>query len=662
MRALRWGLLLLWSLPLRATVEYGEDWLGAASWPEGWVAWGARHTRLEVDGQRVWREGFPCGVVTVLAGEGPPWAVLADGRLASLDPEAPAVWQVERQCWAAAAGEREEVWLLGPGGLRRLALRGPSSPEILECLPLPAGGSPRELRADGSRPWLRLGQDLWSLEAGTWRRRAVLPGEWRDWNLWRGRPLGLDARGSLRWLESGPAGELVLEAGFGRREGLPPGRRLLVQWGVLWLQGEGGVWWRWREGEPPRPCAPTLAGGDWLPGGADLLLREDGPLRSWWRLSGEDWRQVGWESRPPRLRDRLPRWTSSWRLRVEGALERRTPEGWRVCAHLGAPLALWPAGPGPLAMGGENLLALADEGGRLAEWRGAGLRCAAPLEDQVLVADGRALYTLDSSDEPLRVQHELLLPDIREVAASPLWAAVWAGGRIWLLDRRQPLAPRLVDWRPTPPGLQGLQLVEDCLVLLGPAPLELWTCAAGRWEDLPPALELPAARWACVRGADRLLTLDEEGRLRQFRLWGNRPVAQEWCRELPLVGRIRLALDSLRVTGEAGWMDLALPDLPGLAQADGPRLLQAGSRYRPSSSLARIRHQPGELWLEWSSTSATPAWLELYDLLGRRLERLAVPGPRFRLEMGRRAAGLYLISELDGAGRPIGAQPFPWRP
>jgi hypothetical protein len=319
--------------------------------------------------------------------------------------------------------------------------------------------------------------------------------------------------------------------------------------------------------------------------------------------------------------------------------------------------SLQPAGAGPLLVDGRGVWAFADEGPCLGMWEAHDLWAAAPLEDQLLVAGGDAVSSLNTEDGLPQLQHQLALAEATQLSASPLWAAVLAEGRIWLLDRSRPHEPRRVDQRPVPAGLSSFLLQEDRLYLLFPDHISGWSCGAGRWEDARFDLVLPGARWACLRGANRLLTLDEAGWLRQYLLWDNLPVREEWSSELPIVGPLRVARDSLRVTGEAGWLDWPLPVLD--AERGSPALA-AGPVHRLAT--AKLQAEGQGLRLSWSAGGDPPASVVLYDLLGRRLEHVAVRFGVARLDMRSRAAGCYFLCELGPDGSLRASRSLCWRP
>ncbi|MFA7330903.1 MAG: hypothetical protein WC326_07505 [Candidatus Delongbacteria bacterium] len=649
------GLLLL-ILRVQAALHFSEDWQGAVVWPGGRAAWGAHHVWLATGTtDAAHEEGFPAGVVAVIPTPAGPWAVLADGRLAGLAAASPQIWQADRLCLAAEAAGPAACWLLGAASLRRVALHGLSSPEILELIPLPGEPGARELRVAEGRPWLRLGGRIWRLGGGGLRPVAELPADWRDWCPRQDRLLGLDPGGRLRWLDDDGGHPPVFDGASGGRPEWPCWRRLRATPAGLWLQDVAGGWWLWERDVEPRAVLPAPeAGAQWLPVQPDLSLRQDARQRGWWRPGPAGWRGELELERPPALLDRLPRWTSDWRLAADGGLERRVGGRWDRVRQARGPRGLLPAGAGPLLLDAEGLWAYADEGGSLGGWPAPGLRCAAPLEDHVLVADSAGLHTLSTEDSPPRELHALPLAGCQSLSAAPLWAAAWAGGRIWLLERWNPAAPRLVDGRAAPPELTGLLLLEDRLFLLQPDHVRVWSCGAGHWEETEPALELPGARWACARGADRLLTLDEAGCLRQYRLWDNLPVREEWRRDLPLTGALRLARDSLRVTGAAGWLDLALPALADPLPPDRPARLAA------RAAGPALRQEARALVLNWPDAGRAPAVLVLHDLLGRQLARVPVQAGRARLELGARAAGCYFLSELEADGRLRSSQTLRW--
>lgn len=643
MERLRWAALLL--LAAGALGEWHEEWLDAA-WQDGrLLAWGRQHVWSGglAGGGEEW--GFPAGVVAVLPGE-PPWATLADGRLVRLDGD-PAVWQVERACWDACGDGAAGAWLLGPGGARHVALRGPSSPEVLEqhALPRPATGG--ELRLDDGLPWLRLGQELWRLCGAGWRPAGSLPEAARDWLPWRGRLLLVDGRGVLL---SAPGDTGLPAAG---PQSVDPGSTTVAWMRVragedgLWLQDVKGRWWWADQGRDPRLCHPDDA-GTWLPVQRGLLLQQTAEERRWWRETGGEWCRSLRLPRPAPLLDRLTRWTSRWRLSAEGVLERGEAGGWRELARLPGAQALAPAGAGPLVLTPAGLEAWSDEGRHLGSLALAGIHGAESLEDHLLAATADGLASVDCNGEVPALLHLLPLSGVETVTAAPLWAVLRRGGLAWLVDRRQPHQPLLVDSRPLPEDLRGLRLVEDRLYLLGDGGVRVWSCREGRLEEAVPDLPGGGACWALSRGADRLLLLAGDGRLRQWRLEDNLPVEEEWSRDLEVAGNLRLAGDTLLVTGGSGWQDVLLPPLPQtggrrVERLRGPAAGMAGRKPAP-----RVAAVAGGLAVHWSGEASPPPRLALFDLAGRRLLRVDVDGAgRAFLPLAGLPAGRYVLEELD---------------
>jgi hypothetical protein len=230
---------------------------------------------------------------------------------------------------------------------------------------------------------------------------------------------------------------------------------------------------------------------------------------------------------------------------------------------------------------------------------------------------------------------------------------VLAEGELHLLDRGEPWTPRLLGSRPAPVGLADFLLAEDRLLLAGEDRGQAWSCREGEWQPLPLEVDLRAS-WLCLRGPGRLLALDRRGLLRQLRLEDNLPVAEEWRALLPLAGRMELARDSLRVLGEAGWLDWPLPPLLS------PRHeVRQARRADPARRELRFTKAGGGLRLSWDGAPG-PAMLRLHDLLGRRL-RETRGAPPLWLGLEGLPAGLYVVEGdwQDGARR---ARVLRWQP
>ncbi len=63
------------------------------------------------------------------------------------------------------------------------------------------------------------------------------------------------------------------------------------------------------------------------------------------------------------------------------------------------------------------------------------------------------------------------------------------------------------------------------------------------------------------RGVEDLLIQRDDGLLQQIGLEERRPRRIEWSMQLPMTGELDLFRDTLRVTGETGWLDFPLPEL-----------------------------------------------------------------------------------------------------
>lgn len=628
-----------------------EEWVDAARRGDGLLAWGREHVwrAMPLGAGEEW--GFPCGVVTVLPGP-PDWALLEDGRLCRLDGSL-SVWQAERACWDARCAGGAEAWLLGPGGVRHLALAGPSSPEVLEQFALPRAASSGELRLDGGRVWLRLEDELWRLSGEGWRQAGRLPAEARDWLPREDDLLVVDGRGQLvRALPGGgsvpwwplPGGHSHQQASWKRMRGDAEG---------LWLQDGKGLWWRMEDRGAPLLHCPDDA-GSWLPVAGGGLLQQTTDTRRWWTRREGVWLQELRQARPVELRDRLTRWTSRWRLTRDGRLLRQVQGEWIEEQRLPDARGLEPAGAGPLVLEDNGVEAWSDDGRWLGRLEVPGVRGAASLEDHLLLAAREGLVSLDTNGEAPLLLHVLPMSGLEEVTASPLWVVLRSGGMVWLADRSLPHQPFLVDARPLPEGVRALRLVEDRLYLLGDGGVRLWSCRDGRLAELADQVPGGGARWALPRGADRLLLLAGDGRLRQLRLADNLPVEEEWSLNLAVAGPMRLAGDTLVVTGSAGWLDEPLPPL-GVRSAGGRPA--GGAQALPVTRQAEggveflVEPFAGGLGLTWREPESPPRRVALYDLAGRRLARAEVDGSgRALIHMQGLPAGRYILHQLDRPG------------
>ncbi|MDP2359621.1 MAG: hypothetical protein Q8O14_02550 [bacterium] len=653
---------MVWLLALACAAWGGpvfhEPWLGAMELEEGWAAWGRTHVWWSggVEGREN-EQGLPAGVVALLPDGAGLWAAQADGCLRRLEPGPSLVWQAGRSCRAGLAEGAGIAWQLLDGEIWRIALRGGASPEGLGHWPLPAAGPPWELkRLDGST-WMRTGSALCRLSAEGPLPVAHLPLKWRDWLVWADALLVLDEEGGLHWLDSwqGRARPHC------RVEAPPPGgrwRALAAGRDLLWLQAEDSSWWRWTPGTAPALVEMTLPGasaGWWLPAGDDLLLHQDSRRRSWWALDEAVWQVRREQVRPPALADRLLRWSGEWRLARDGRLSLHGPAGEQELERFPGAHRLAPAGAGPVLLTEAGLVAFGEDGRRLGDWTGGPCLAAAALEDHLLVAGDHRLRVFWTGEETPLLQGELELPEAAQVSASSSWAAVHGEGLLWLVELDPPWAPRRVGARPLPPGTRDFLLVEDRLLIGGDEGLAAWQASEAGWTTLPPLPIAGPVSALCRRGADRLLVGDDAGRLGQWRLVANLPLALEWEESLPLAGRMAVARDSLRVLGETGWLDHPLPALA----ADAPACPAPG---HPAQTFPfTVRRQGEALLVSWEASGGPVARVRLYDLLGRLVREGAALTGASRLELPGLPAGCYLLEAVDAEGRR-GVQILAWRP
>ena len=641
---------------------YHEAWTDAMApagpggpWSEAqaWVAWGGHH---------VWREGrgpdgpiqlgLPEGVRTVLRGEGEHWVLRGRGDLLRLEGQ-PAVWSGGLPWRAACPAGPDRAWLADREGLTLACFHAGASPEALARVGLAVMEEAWELQAgqDGSC-WLQAGEDLWHVTPAGAEPRRRLPADWRDWAPWRDGVLGLDDAGRLHDLdEPGATGRLPRwEGGLSA----PVLLDLRSVPGALWLQQDDGRWWRWLAGAGgPRRIVAARDEGEcrWLPVAAGALLRQDRDTREWWTEEGAGWRPARRLERPPCLVDRQVRWSGDWRLDETGHVELCVPGAHRPLGTFPEARSFCRAGAGPLLLTAGGLTAFSEDGQVIGGWNGVGGLEAVSLEEILLLGGEEGLRTFWTDEEDPWLQHELALPGAGRLSASPLWAAVLAEGRLWLVDRAWPWTPVLAGSRPAPPGLADFLLAEDRLLLVAEDWAEAWSCREGVWQPLPPPPAALRGSWLCRRGADRLLALSRQGRLSQLRLVDNLPVAEEWCAWLPVAGRMDVARDSLRVTGQAGWLDWPLPALPAAPPAQpalrSPLLSGAGGR----TDALRARATARGLRLDWDPLLGPDARLSLHDLLGRRLREVQGREGAACLDLRGLPRGLYLVEARWSDGR-----------
>lgn len=617
-------------------VRWSEDWTALEDIGGRRLATGERHARLETPWRRQARDaGAPPGLRLALRGPGCDWLLQGDGawrRLGELGWDG--AWQAGGPPLDAVRrlGRSDGAWVLEERRLLRIVLRG-DRPRLAEVRDLPAAGGPAELRTSPAGDWLRRGGRLESLDDG-----AVLswPGDWQAWAVRGGRPLGLVAG---RGLVDG-AGGLRLPGAWRSLRALP---------GELWVESLDGRWWRWPEdGEPEALGAPPHAGEAGWSGRpvAAGWLSQSAERRELWTRSGAAWRLEAVWPRPARLRDRQARSTCDWRLAGDGEIWRRDGDGARLVERRPGALGWAFAGGGPL---------LAEEGGLRAwslggRWLGdaprPGLRAWTAFEDWLLGADEDSLVVWWTGEETPWRQAALPLSGASLLHGDGRFAVALAGGRLRLFDVAAPWLPVELDELPAPPGASELRVIEERLLLADGAALEVLDLSGNRLEPWAGPHVAPPARWTARRGLDRLLLLEEDGRLRQARLEAGVPVRLEWELPLPLVGRLLTRGDSLWVLGEAGWLRLALPAEGGAGAARSPNA-------RPMSATEAV----AESALAWPNPCsgrvrlARPAgWdgeirVALHDLLGRRLaeERLSPGRTEGALSLEGRPAGLYWL-------------------
>ncbi len=651
------GLLLATSL---SAVEWNEAWQGLESCGELEFAWGLRHIQIE---RNTGEEVRVISTADMLLGALPPgdrcWMLCASGAWRAFNAGG---WCSTWQCggpivdyWPDEGGRN--VWVAESG--RLLKVEADFQPLIIEQLSLapwqPDPTSPPELRGAGGRLWLRLDLRIYYLDRGTLRLAGELPPGHRGWYAAEKQVLLLDAEGRLVELDEGGPGSrhrLEEDVEFTRLWALPC---------VTWIEDAQGALWRHPEGKPapeclgPPPPAPEVADPpDLLPLDERRILvqgscRRD--LLSWMGGGDDAWSHERHWRRPLRTLQRQFRWDAEWRLQAEGLLL-------RLSGGEARPVGVWPdarilawAGGGPLLILEDEILAFSEGGALLGTLAQEGLVCAMSREDYLLACDEDSLYSFWTGEELPWLQSAITLPGIRELRTGLRWLAARGSGEVHLVDCLHPWSPQWVDSRELPDDCGDMLVVEDRLLLCLPEGLEVWDLAQGCLADWSePHLAPPCAR-LCRRAADRLLMLEDGGRLIQAGLLDGAPRTTDWEQWLPMTGEMQVWMDSLRLVSEAGWMDLPLPPL------DETRL-SAGGSSDPWDRVLMIRPNPGNgAFQVQMPAGAGRTWrLELYDLLGRLHIQQRAQGASTRLDLSGNASGTYLLrlrSLGDDGGNPV---------
>ena len=284
-------------------------------------------------------------------------------------------------------------------------------------------------------------------------------------------------------------------------------------------------------------------------------------------------------------------------------------------------------------LGEQGLCLFSDDGLQLGTAPRAGMQAACSLEDHLLSCDTDSLYCWWTQEDVPQLQASIALQDLWALRAGGDYLVAASGTGLMLINIAPPWEAELLDTMPMPPDCADWIVIDDHLILAETSTISLWSLAGGRFSEVPPGYPRVPAASVCRRGADRLLALSTEGVLHQLLLFASEPVSVDWSLALETSGRISVRGDSLRVLNEGGVLDLPLPPLVQRHRGGEPEF-QACYGLRRGQSL---------LWRSADSPS-----LEVYDLLGRRLDVIqAYQGQRLPLPSSM-AAGHYLLRSQRG--------------
>ena len=637
-------MLLVWAggPVLQAATLCWEPWREIQQSTAGWCARGDTHIVVAHGSRDLWTLAAPgqlLGLAVTPAEPDSPWGIFRDGRWRqAVAGHWQASWQAGESCTGVitrADGNGLRAWAMVPGGVQELRIE--QRPRLLGLLELP-GPAGDALRTDGvNRIWVRRGQVLYTPEGGRMQEAGRLPASVLEWGVSAGHVWILEQNGRLRPLE--------------RERPVPGGLPRFVQaWPTengLWLDTGDGQLWELAAGLIRRLPDLVRHGERLLPGANGLLVLEEESTRRIVAESLGHWQLQRSLDRPPELVDRWLRGRREWRLCRDGNLLLLDSGQPRLLERDPDPLGLVFAGAGPIRVGAHGYSAWSWQGELLGQGVLHSASAAVGLEDHALVIHGNSLLVLDTIEEAPDSVAGIGLHVSGDLALDSRWGVVRLGQRLELLDLEIPWMPRSLGlWRV--PAVDGEMLVlEDRLLIAHETDIEAFDLGpTGIHASNDPWVHQGCLHF-CRRGPDRLLSIDSRGRLRQMRLVGNLPHHIEWEEEVPLVGRLSIQRDSLRILGPGGALDWPLPTL-----STAPDVLPL-AREQPRQITPRLTRQ-GTGWVlnvrEFSQQSLS---VELIDLRGARHGRWTLlPQQRELLIPGNGLArGFYLVWVTDGAGR-----------
>lgn len=611
--------LILWmATALPATVNYSDPWTSGLRAGSSLLLCGDSHCSLvgPASGALI-ESGHPLGLVGAAAAGGQTWIARRDGALLRIGATGiEALWQPADSLRAIASPGGE--WLVARDRLLHVDLES-WHPGVIAQWPLDQPLLKHEFRSLGRTAWLRSGSRLQRLESHGPTGEEMLPVGWQEWALRGDQPLCLQADGRLARTN----GEVLNPDDASER------RWQEMQQGPegVWLRDMAGGWWCWGEGKRNARYCPGLPAKEHL-----LLLDERTALaqsmdtRNLWHQAAGRWDVHNLAARPLPLAGRLFRWAAEWRLRRDGTLLRLGQEGEDILLRDPTARALLHAGGGPILLCDRELRSFSEGGLEIGGWQGTQLHSAHAWEDWLLVSAEEALHLFWTGEDSPWLQQTLELSGAAQLAGSTRWVAARVEDDIVLLDRSIPWELDPVDRRPAPAGLRDLLMIEDHLLLLSRDDLLLWRAGENGWADADGSWLHAGGETIARRGVDRLLVQMADGGLLQLRHQQGRPFARDWRVELPLAGELTVFRDTLRVTGQHGWMDWPLPPLEEV-------------EHEPGSGAVLVDRIRERLGLGDALADELPAGWEL-TLIGSDGQ-----------------ARLLDLQELHGQGQPVAAVP-----
>ncbi len=616
--------VLCWMQVCRA--GWWESWHTLRELEQGLLALGETHLCwVDREGHRQ-EHGLPAGALAcmveepasawILDGEGA-WRQLRNGTWQ-------AVWsdgRLPRQCVAGTNPPRVVVY-----NGHSIAVYGLAERPFLQWeLPVP-GLVVDQLRLDpvSGGIWFRAGASLYQVREGSIEAETALPFPVADWSVYRGRVLLRDQADHLR----NPDGRILLPDRERVRQLFreADGVRVLCRSNRVFHFGEGEL----REESPLVPYPGESP--DWV--GSRLAVFNGARTRRVHQRSALS-SPLARMYHGGKLLQRLPWGNVDWMLERNGTLRRGAGGDELELGQWTAARSLHPAGPGPVLLcegGLQSFLWSGTTGG----WIDEGGTCAAALEDWLLVGSAEGLRVYWTNEEEPRLEYRENSGAITGIEASARWCVLRRESFLELWDLELPWQPRRLDLLPLA-AEKPFTVLEDRLLVGGIGLLQAYTLSSqGITPVAEPCVRFPASSWV-RRGADRLLSLDHEGRLRQLRLRDNLPRRVEWDLRLELAGRLSLRQDGLQVLGSGG---VLVQDLPPLPMETAPAI-----QLFP----ARALRSPQVLARTFSGER-----LRLYDLLGRHLGEWAAEG--FRPDG--LARGRYLAVRLDSQGQVLSREPM----